>query len=587
MERLEAAFGIGRYEWRPAQDRLVWSPGLLLIYGLQEAPQGEDAFSSLLHPDDRVRVEAETTGFLGSDAPGYAHSFRIVRGGGAVRSILDRGVIERDALGRVQIIRGINIDVTDALRAPPDNNQKRIAARLAELETLYAEAPLGLAFLDTDLRFVRINDALSAINGYSAPEHLGHRAWDLLPSLRSTAEPPLRRVLDSGVALRNVSVRGETRADPGRRREWCEQFYPVRGDDGSTIGVAVICEEVTARVEAERALRLAHDTYRQLVDHSPFGILIVDADFRLFQVSDGAQKSFQHLGRLIGSDFAEAVRTLWSEAFAAEVVARFRHTLSTGDSYHSPSSVEQRADLGIIECYDWQVERISLADGRSGVVCHLYDLSVREAQEQKIKFLMREVSHRANNMLTLVDTIARQTAPAGGKDFLARFSARMRSLAAGQALLVQTDWEGADLTALIESHLQHFRELLGKRIVIDGPPICVSPQAAQALGMAVHELATNAAKYGALANDTGRVEISWRIIQGPVVQFAMSWTEKDGPRVAVPKRSGFGSLVINTMVQAALSAEVALDFHSDGVAWSLRCPLTSLELIRGSASRVG
>ncbi len=158
----------GCYEWSAADDRLHWSEGLLGIYGLTATPEGEGGFARLVHPEDRTRVEAETNNFLSSDARAYSHTFRIVRSDGAVRFILDRGVIERDARGRAKVIRGMNVDLTDLPNTGLSSTQDEGSIqRIAELEALYAEAPLGLAMLDSELRFVRINAALAQINGFS------------------------------------------------------------------------------------------------------------------------------------------------------------------------------------------------------------------------------------------------------------------------------------------------------------------------------------------------------------------------------------------------------------------------------------
>jgi PAS domain S-box-containing protein len=136
-----------------------------------------------------------------------------------------------------------------------------------------------------------------------------------------------------------------------------------------------------AQEASKEALRAAHDTFRHLVEHSPFGIYAVDADFRLVQVSAGAQKVFENVRPLIGRDFAEVLRIIWPEPFASEAIGRFRHTLETGEPYHAPSTVERRHDIGEVESYDWKIERVTLPDGRHGVVCHFYDLSERQRYE--------------------------------------------------------------------------------------------------------------------------------------------------------------------------------------------------------------
>jgi two-component sensor histidine kinase/CheY-like chemotaxis protein len=218
-----------------------------------------------------------------------------------------------------------------------------------------------------------------------------------------------------------------------------------------------------------------------------------------------------------------------------------------------------------------------LPDGRPGAVCHFYDLTERQAHQEKIETLMREINHRAKNMLALVDAVAKQTAAVSAEDFLERFSSRVQALAASQDLLVQTDWEGTDLVALIESQLLHFKDLVGKRIILDGPNIYATPKAAQTLGMAVHELATNAAKYGALSNDKGVIEISWQLVQGEdQQQFAMSWIEKSGPRVVEPTRRGFGQRVVKSIVEAELAGQVKLDYLEAGLQWTLRCARSAI-----------
>jgi PAS domain S-box-containing protein len=134
----------------------------------------------------------------------------------------------------------------------------------------------------------------------------------------------------------------------------------------------------------------AYDTFRHLVEQSPFGVYAVDADFRLVQVSAGAQKVFASVRPLIGRDFAEVLRILWPEPFATEAIGRFRHTLASGEPYHSPSTIERRRDIGDLESYDWKIERVRLPDGRFGVVCHFYDLSERQRYEAELAAALEE-----------------------------------------------------------------------------------------------------------------------------------------------------------------------------------------------------
>jgi two-component sensor histidine kinase len=149
---------------------------------------------------------------------------------------------------------------------------------------------------------------------------------------------------------------------------------------------------------------------------------------------------------------------------------------------------------------------------------------------------MREMSHRAKNMLGLVQAIARQTATRTPEDFIERFSERIQALSANQELLVRGEWKGVETEDLVRAQLSHFADLIGSRISAQGPKLRVRAAGAQAIGLALHELATNAGKYGALSTDTGRVDIRWGT-DGDA--FTMSWVESErtarlcaeGPRV--------------------------------------------------------
>ncbi|WP_223427870.1 sensor histidine kinase [Tateyamaria pelophila] len=121
----------------------------------------------------------------------------------------------------------------------------------------------------------------------------------------------------------------------------------------------------------------------------------------------------------------------------------------------------------------------------------------------------------------------------------------------------------------------HFSDLIDGRIILAGPKVTLSPDAAQAIGMALHELGTNAGKYGALSTDDGEVEVVWDISPDTDI-FTIKWTERNGPKVVPPKSNGFGSIVINQMTTSVLKAEVALDYAPDGVRWTMTCAVADL-----------
>jgi len=212
-------------------------------------------------------------------------------------------------------------------------------------------------------------------------------------------------------------------------------------------------------------------------------------------------------------------------------------------------------------------------DGRerrtASVAGTVADITDRKEREEQVQLLMREVNHRAKNMLSVVDAIAHQTATKNPEDFIERFSERIQALSANQDLLVRSEWGGVDIEDLTRAQLSHFADLIGSRIVVDGPQLRLKPASAQAIGLALHELATNAGKYGALSTDRGRVHISWGTGANTLT---MSWTERNGPPVAVPGRRGFGTIVMEAMAERSMDGTVDLDYAPSGVTWRLTCP---------------
>ena len=200
-------------------------------------------------------------------------------------------------------------------------------------------------------------------------------------------------------------------------------------------------------------------------------------------------------------------------------------------------------------------------------------MTERIAYEHKIGLLLREVNHRAKNMLGVVQAIARSTASSGAEDFQARFAERIRALAAAHDLLVSNDWQGVELADLVTSQLAHFTDLVGSRISVEGPPLRISGAAAQTLGMALHELATNAFRYGSLSEKKGHVTIAWRRDDA---NFAMEWTERGGPPAKKPKSTGFGTVVLERMTRMALGGEIQLERGAEGYSWQLRCPTSKI-----------
>lgn len=192
----------------------------------------------------------------------------------------------------------------------------------------------------------------------------------------------------------------------------------------------------------------------------------------------------------------------------------------------------------------------------------------REAEEQN-RFLMREMTHRAKNQYALIAAIARRAAKesANTKQFLDTLSEALSSLARSADLLAGSGWESAMLADLVDSQLKAFGAG-GEQIELDGPAIRLNSTAAQTIGLALHELATNAAKYGSLSVADGTVKISWSIAE----KFELIWREIGGPTVVEPKHAGFGTLITQKMTSRGLGGAVEMNYAPAGVVWKLVAP---------------
>lgn len=214
-----------------------------------------------------------------------------------------------------------------------------------------------------------------------------------------------------------------------------------------------------------------------------------------------------------------------------------------------------------------------------GLVGAITDVTERRQRETHNRILLRELTHRTKNLLSVIQAMARQTLTdaRSAQDFEARFSARLLGLARSLDLLVAENWGGASINDLFRSQLGHFAEFIGSRIKLAGPALKLTPEAAQNLGLALHELATNSAKYGALSAETGDVVVHWRIDQGEAGDMlCLEWRERGGPIVVSARRKGFGHAVIEKLVPRALGGTGEVLLAQEGLIWTLRAPLLPL-----------
>ena len=439
----------------------------------------------------------------------------------------------------------------------------------ARFRATFDNAAVGIAHIAPDGRLLRVNGALCRILGYPVDELLTKSLRDVTYSDDLAAD--LARVqlvcegkIDSYDAEKRL-VRKDGVIFWARKTAGC-----VRKGDGSIDYFVSVIEDISARKQAEQELRDNEERFRSSLFHCPLPILLFDDQEQILAISQSwlerSGYSIEELRRI------EDWTTRAYGERSGDALEQFRQIILIS------TEPEMRSAERMIRTKDgrerlWSFVSSALrppcGDRRRLFVCVAQDVTDQKAHEEQVHLLMSEINHRAKNMLSLVQAIARQTTAREPEDFVERFTERIQALAANQDLLVRNEWQGVDVDDLVRSQLAYFADLVGSRITVHGSPVRLNAAAAQAIGLALHELATNAGKYGALSVDAGRVDVCWRL-DGDV--FAMSWTECNGPPVSPPARCGFGSTVISSMVKQTVNGEVQLDYVPSGVVWNLTCP---------------
>jgi PAS domain S-box-containing protein len=325
------------------------------------------------------------------------------------------------------------------------------------------------------------------------------------------------------------------------------------------------------RREATRTLQHRTAQFETLLNRAPLGVYLVDSEFYIREVNPSALPFFGDIpGGITGRDFDEIMHILWEKKYADELVKIFRHTFATGESYATSYRAELRADRGVVEHYQWRVDRITLPDGSFGVVCYFRDMAAEVQAENTRQFLVRELNHRVKNTLASVQAIAQQTMRVTNEpgEFARRFSGRIQSLARVHALLTESTWQGADLRELVRDQLLH-GSVDETRLTAWGPVVHLQPQMALHLAVMLHELGTNSIKYGALSAPKGWVAVNWTVM-GDVLN--LQWVERGGPTVSTPSRRGFGTTLIEHSAKSEGGKAEQL-IEPEGLTWKIAMKL--------------
>ena len=422
---------------------------------------------------------------------------------------------------------------------------------------------------DTDGIVLSWNRAAELMFGWTANEMIGQSLRRIIPADR---QDEAERIL--GLIRRGESVpRIETvrlRKD-GSEISIAALISPLLDGTGTVIGASKIAHDITGELPTRNALTdietrfgLLADNISQLawIANPAGGILWFNR--RWFDYTGLTPEELQGYGwqRMLHPEHIERVNQ------------RIAVDLASGDDWEDTFPI-----LGKDGQFRWFLSRASPQRDAAGKIINWFgtatDITQQREAERRIELLLMEVNHRSKNLLSVVQSMARRTASTS-EDFIPRLERRIAALAANQDVLVQRNWAAVPLRELIAAQLL-FLEQADAQTQVSGPDMVIQPGTAEALSMTLHELATNAEKYGAYSVPAGLVRISWDIGGTAAdAEFVLRWTESGGPKVVQNKEPGFGSRIIRDVPRGRLRGEVETEFAPQGFRFTLRCPAANV-----------
>jgi PAS domain S-box-containing protein len=569
------------------------------------APLTFAMLDAMRHPDDLARVSQALARSIeaGED---YEFEYRIIRPDGSIGHLIARGHVVHEN-GRAVRMVGVNLDVTDRRRDRKallelerrqrfllDLNDRlrnsESPAAILSIAPVMLGSHLGVgrvAFAEvgddnwllaegdwTDGSLPALTDRLNVSDfGPNAAAELGRGRILTVPDL--DAEPwgaltPLRRggtralltvpILDDGRLAAIVHVH-------------CVAPHSWSTDDENL--VVEVAERVWSSVERARAeaqLRVSEAKFRTIAEALPAFVWILGTDLKLVYVNE-------RWIRFSGLPPDQALGFSWMDAIhpddLKQIVSDIRHLIVNESAY--TIEARYRPPNGEYRWHMIRAEPLHNARGEfvgwCGASVDIHDLKVSEERQV---LLIRELHHRVKNTLATVQGIVSSTArTAKNMDaFYHGFVPRLVSLAQTHNLLTGDQWQKASLGELLRNELGPYSDPGGTRAVIEGPTVEFPSEFAVPLGMAIHELTTNAAKHGAFSTSEGQVEVRWTVsdeAKGPLLH--LTWTERNGPPVDPPTRQGFGSRLLRRVLTAQLAAEVDIAYEREGLRCTIAVPI--------------
>jgi PAS domain S-box-containing protein len=453
------------------------------------------------------------------------------------------------------------------------------AATREGLDQVLERAAVGLAQMDTTGRYLQVNDRYCEMLGRTRRELLEGRMQDFVhpDDLPATLDSIVRAIeTDVSLAVEHRQLR------PDGSAVWVSNSVSVAGDaQGTAQYVVLVSQDVTARKATERALNRSQADLRLLLDSAADGIYCVNREGITTLCNAGFRRmlGFEREEEAIGKDLHELIpHTQPDGSPCRKEACPILKAARAGTHTHVVDELFFRRDGSSFPVEYW-VRPIVREGQIQGAVCTFVDATARKQAEARQQLMNHEMAHRMKNTLAMVQAIVSQTLrnAATPRDAIGAINQRLVALGHAHTVLTRSPRGSASIMEVIEGAISVHRSQAG-RIRASGPRLDLGGKAALAITLALHELCTNAVKYGALSNDTGSVAIDWAVTGGAAdARFHLSWKERGGPAVAPPASKGFGSRLIAESVGADLKGQAKLVFDPAGVDWTLDAPLGAVK----------
>lgn len=472
-----------------------------------------------------------------------------------------------------------------------------------DFETLLALSPNPYVVMSPDLTIQWMNEAYLRATMRRRDEIIGKKMFDAFPSDEGSdshrlLEGSLKRVLHTGEIDELALIRYDIRETDGSMsvRYWSATHTPIKDEYGKVAYILQHTVDVTelqglrrlrdesglverAHAVQARNLDLAKESewLKRLFEQAPGFMAILRGPSHTFVMANEAYRALIGQRNVIGKPVADALPEVVEQGSVMSLDKVYR----TGEPYFGRAEkIElEQADGTVNRYLDFIYQPIFTDEGDvSGVFVQGHDVTDGVESLERQKLLINELNHRVKNTLSIVQGLASQSFRQLEGSHGARqvFDARLNALAAAHSMLTERNWKSAHLTASIRSSVEATAGLDIERFRIEGPNICLAPQTAVSLTMMIHELTTNALKYGALSHPAGRVDIRWKIERDDGTDhLTLDWMESGGPRVEPPSRHGFGSRLIRSGMSLEKGNEVDMDFNPEGLHCRIKASLIS------------